>query len=236
MRPLAPESPQPPEPIAPQPRPEAANPVHQTTVEGRLEAESALEQIRQKMALVAYEFDKGILNRAQFSAMYARYREQREVIERLLERDPGTQAWQQVAIPGQTGFLRRQFEARVLYYAIYDGETPIVTQGQVVPPEPVVKNMLMALAVLASKQKSPPRGKKQIEHGRWLVLIPGKFTTALALFSLEPSAQQMTLVQDLHRDFERANRIALERGIRLPDQLVFPHRALFEKPGGASVR
>jgi hypothetical protein len=198
-------------------------------VEGRLEAETALENIRQKMALAAYEFDKGILNRAQFSALYARYREQREVIERLLARDPGTQAWQQVARAGHTGFLRRQFEARVLYYAIYSGETPISTQGNILPPEDIVKNMLQALAVLMRTSKTLPKGKKQVEHGRWIVLIPGKYTAALILFSLEPSARQMTMVQDLHRDFERANRVALERGNRTPDQLVFPHRALFER-------
>jgi hypothetical protein len=63
-----------------------------------------------------------------------------------------------------------------------------------------------------------------------ITIVPGRHT-AIALFSLEPSAQQFTRLQDLHRDFERANRVALERGIRLPDQLVFPHRALFEKSG-----
>ena len=73
--------------------------------------------------------------------------------------------------------------------------------------------------------------RRPIDNGRWIAIVPGRYTTAIALFSLEPSMQQFTHIQDLHRDFERANRLTLEHGIRAPEQLVFPHRALFEGPG-----
>jgi hypothetical protein len=242
VRPTPPETTvAPPPQIVPQPRATMSMTVPEqiTSVEERLQAEEALEQLRRKTAQIAAEFAEGKLNRAQFAAMYTHFNERRVIIERLLARDPGTQAWQQVARPGHTSFLRQHFEARVLSYAIYDHasddiDSPIVNHGTVDLPDVVIKPILTALSVVLrnhtnSKPLNPVR--KQAENGRWVTVVPGKYTTAVTLFSLEPSAQQLTLVQDLHRDFERANQGALARGVRQPDQLVFPHRSLFEKPG-----
>src|SRR5690606_18563985 len=53
--------------------------------------DAALVSLRQRMKLTADEFAEGKINRAQFHALYARYSEQRSIIERLLERDPETQ-------------------------------------------------------------------------------------------------------------------------------------------------
>ncbi len=230
-----------PSPLAPQTRNVQNIPIPQqiTGVEERLQAEEALEQLRQKTAQIANEFAEGKLNRAQFTAMYASYNERRVIIERLLARDPGTLAWQPVARPGHTSFLRQHFEARVLSYAIYshgsdDPGQPLTSQGPMPLSPQTIKPILTALNVMLQTHTGDrPLSslRKPVDGGRWITIVPGKHTTAIALFSLEPSAQQFTRVQDLHRDFERANHVALERGIRLPDQLVFPHRALFEKSG-----
>jgi hypothetical protein len=239
VRPAAPDTITPAAPIVPQARATMTINIPQqiTGVEERLQAEEALEKLRQKTAQVANEFAEGKINRAQFTAMYAYYNERRVIVERLLARDPGTQAWQQVVRPGHTSFLRQHFESRPLAYTIFslgadDVDKPITSQGSIVPPPEVIKPILTALAVLLrthsnAKPLSPLR--KAIDNGRWLTIVPGRYTVAFTLFSLEPSVQQFTRVVDLHRDFERANRVALERGNRLPEQLVFPHRALFEK-------
>lgn len=241
VRPAPPEVVEPPPQLAPQRKlPQNIEiPTQITGIEERLQAEEALAQLREKTGQIAAEFAEGKLNRAQFTALYAYFNERRVIIERLLARDPGTQAWQQVAKPGHTGFLRQHFEARVLAYSIYnhgsdDVDNPLTTQGSAPMPTAAIKPMLTALNVLLRTQNnSKPLTalRKQIDNGRWITIVPGNYTTGVALFSLEPSAQQFTLMQDIHRDFERANRVALERGIRLPDQLVFPHRALFEHPG-----
>jgi hypothetical protein len=65
--------------------------------------------------------------------------------------------------------------------------------------------------------------------GNWLVLALGDRAVTLVMFMLEPSTAQINLVRDLHADFERANRGALERGTRSLDRFVFPQRALAEK-------
>lgn len=202
-----------------------------TSPEKRLEAETALETLRKKTAFIANEFAEGKINRAQFSSMYAYYNEKRVIIERLLMRDPGTQAWQQVAQPGHTTFLRQHFEARVLAFGVYDiGKfEPIAAQGTVALPAETIQPVLTALYIVLRSRKDLKPLSRKIDAGRWLVIVPGRYTAAVALFSLEPAAQQVNLARDLHYDFERANRHALERGIRQPEQLVFPHRALFEQ-------
>jgi hypothetical protein len=240
IRPVSPaESPSSQTPIAPQPRATQSAPAAQPGgVEERLQAEEALEKLRQKTALVATEYAEGKLNRAQFMAMYAHYNERRTIIELLLARDPDTHAWQPVAQPGHTGFLREHYEARVLSYAIYDQRPQAIgnlisSQGTPLLDPDLAKKVLTAIGIVMRNHKDLAAQRKQFEDGQWAVFIPGQQTTSIVLFSLEPSVRQVTLVYDLHRDFERANRVTLERGIRHPDHLVFPHRALFDKPGSA---
>jgi hypothetical protein len=71
--------------------------------------------------------------------------------------------------------------------------------------------------------------RKALGGGQWLVLALGANAVTLATFNLEPSATQLNRVRDLHTDFERANRHALERGTRTLEKMVFPQRALVEQ-------
>lgn len=233
VRPTPPAVPVPQQQLAPRPRAtqEAVQPM--TEVEERLQAEAALEKLRQKTAYVAAEFAEGKLNRAQFVALYAHYNEKRTIIERLLARNPGTSAWQPVATPGHTMFLRTHFEARVLSFAIYDYAHDVgalvTSQGSPLVGEDLATKIARAVAILRRNHNTLSPQRKPIEDGHWAVFVPGSYTIAIIVFSLEPSALQVTLVQDLQRDFERANRTMLERGVLQQEQLVFPHRALFEK-------
>ena len=233
VRPLPPdENVQPAEPILPnvrstQPAPAAHNVCN---LEERLRAELALEKLRQKTARVAAEFASGKINRAQFIALYAHYNEKRIIIERLLERDPDTQAWQSVARSGQTAFLRQHYASRVLSYAIYfhDSLQPLIVQGQPSLPEDITLKILTAIRLVRRTQRTLSAQRKQVDENHWAVFIPAEFTTAIAMFLLEPSTRQVLLAQDLHHDFERANRTLLLRDVRAAEHYVFPHRALFE--------
>jgi hypothetical protein len=197
----------------------------------RERAEESLARLREKMAQVATEFAAGKLNRAQFNAIYSRYNEQRMITERLLERNPASQAWQQVIQEGHTTFLREHYEAHILSYALYDNESsmPIASHGHFKIDTSLLVPMLSSFRAAASEMFGAGLKSTEIVGGRWLVFVPGQLTTSIILFSLEPSARQLDLVQDLHRDFERANQQALARGVRAPDRLVFPQRALFER-------
>jgi hypothetical protein len=190
----------------------------------------ALETLRKKMETVASEFAAGRINRAQFNAIYGRYDEQRTIIERILERNPDSSAWKQVVRSGHTSFLRDHFEARCMYYLVYrfNMPTPLTMGG---PQQPDLAQIEPVLTAVYNMQKRPENGlaRKDLGSGQWLVLALGAYSITLVMFNLEPSAAQLNRVRDLHKDFERANRSALERGTRTLEKMVFPQRALVEQ-------
>lgn len=191
--------------------------------------QGALERLRRQLSRVAQEFADGNINRAQFNAIYNRYSEQRRIIEGILSRDPGSQAWQQVARPGHTGFLRQYYEAHLLFYGVYPlGTTdPILDHGTFMEPEHCLPVLRGLPALIEQRGMLKPARRKIGEDGHWLVVVPGEHTVSLALFSLEPAERQFEQIADLHYDFERANIHGLQRGDLTPDRLVFPQRALF---------
>jgi hypothetical protein len=190
---------------------------------------NALDVLRKKMQRIASEYSSGKVNRAQFNAIYARYDEQRTIIERLMSRNPDSNAWQQVAQPGHTSFLRTHFEANCLYYMVFhlDAPTPMMMGGKQQPDMSMIEPVLQTIYTM---EKRPETGlaRKMVKDGRWLVLALSQHALTLVLYNLEPSMSQINRVRDLHNDFERANRSALERGTRTLEKMVFPQRALVE--------
>jgi hypothetical protein len=191
--------------------------------------QAALALLRGKMEVVANEFAQGKINRAQFNAIYGRYGEQRTIIEKLIERDPGSSAWKQAAAPGHTSFLRQHFEARLLYYIVFQHHQPApLTMGGKQQFE--IERITSVLKALWGMTNRPKVGlaRKDMGNGYWLVLALGEFAVTLAMYQLEPSVAQTNLVRDLHNDFERANKKSLSTGTRTLDRFVFPQRALAE--------
>lgn len=192
--------------------------------------QAALDHLRQKMEMVANEFAQGKINRAQFNAIYGRYSEQRAITERLIQRNPNSEAWKQASAPGHTSFLREHFEARLQFYLVYQHNmtVPLMMGGKHQPDMEHISQVLKSLWGMSNRPKVG-LARKDLGNGNWLVLALGEFAVTLAMFMLEPSVAQMNLTRDLHADFERANRAALERGTRSLDRFVFPQRALAEK-------
>ncbi len=190
---------------------------------------TTLDHIREKMERVAGEFAAGKINRPQFNAIYAHYSEQRLIIERLIQRNPTNDAWKQVARLGRTNFLREHFEAVPLYFLVFrhHERQPLLTGGTL-PPDSLT-HIVQTLKQLWLMPQLPTAkvARKPINDGRWLVLSPGEHTVTLAIFSLQPSNLQADLILDLHHDFERANRISLQRRLSI-ERMVFPQRSLFK--------
>lgn len=186
----------------------------------------ALENLRRKMEDVASEFAQGKINRAQFNAVYGRYSEQRNIIERLVERNPQNPAWKQVAAPGHTGFLRSHFEARAQYYLIYkrDQYSPLMGGGK---QKPDAERMGQILKTLWKGKRRVGVARISLPGGKWLVLALGENAVTIVMFMLEPSITQINRVRDLHADFERANQMSIERNLPAA-RMVFPQRALVE--------
>jgi hypothetical protein len=190
----------------------------------------ALDHLRQKMERVAAEYGAGKLNRAQFNAIYAKLGEQRSIIEKLQERDPQNPAWRSVADNVNTRFLREHFQARLLYYLVYQHgrHAPLMKGGS---QSPNMERITQVLDQLWSMKNRPRSGlaRKDMGNGQWLVVAVGEFSLTVALYMLEPSVAQMHLVRDLQADFERANKGSLHQGTRSLDRFVFPQRALTER-------
>jgi hypothetical protein len=215
---------------APQSGEPSAAPNEKMFVESPTNPSSALNVLRSKMETIADEFADGKINRAQFNAMYKRYSEQRTIIERLLQRDPETDAWRQVmSTKGHTSFLRSHFEAQPLYYAVFAHQQtePIITGGKQSVNEASVHAVIQMIRQMNNRPKGGV-GRKTLANGEWLILALGEHTLTVVVFSLEPSIAQARFVRDLHNDFERANLAALARNWIVPERMVFPQRALME--------
>ncbi len=221
VRPPQPEQPQSAvEPTEPQP--------DETFPENPLDPKAAMNALRRKMELIADEFAQGKVNRAQFNALYKRYSEQRTIIERLIERNPTSDAWRQViGVRGQTGFLRHHFAAQPQYFLVYrnDQLQPLLIGGKQKPYEAAILPVIKYVWSLPNRPKLG-LGRKPIGDTNWLILAVGDHATTAVMFANEPSISQAQLVRDLHADFERANQAALARGWLVPERMVFPQRAL----------
>jgi hypothetical protein len=218
------------EPSDPPPPDLSPAPDKDVVVESPNNPGSALNVLRGKMETIADEFAEGKINRAQFNAMYKRYSEQRTIIERLLQRDPETDAWRQViSTKGHTSFLRSHFEALPLYYAVHSHQrpVPIITGGSLSVNETSIRTVLQMIWQMGNRPKMGV-GRKTLSNGEWLIVALGEYALTVATFSLEPSIVQARFVRDLHNDFERANNAALARNWIVPERMVFPQRALME--------
>lgn len=214
------------------PRPPGAQPAPAPPDPAPDDPEQALIALRLKVEALVDEYAHGELNRVQFNALYQRYSEQRAIIEKLMERNPASEAWRQVlGSRGQTGFLRARLEAQPISYGVYArGQSAALLSGgpqslEATFPAEAVLRAIWAMA----HRPAIGLGRKPLRNDEWLVMAVGSTAATMVIFSLEPSKTQAQLLRDLHVDFERANQLALSRGWLAADRLVFPQRALFEQ-------
>ena len=241
--PIRPRHPNPP-PVAPKPR---TRPMKPRPTTGKLVdpdsreeapkpivnegAAAAIAALRLKMGQIAEEYAEGKINEATFNAVYRRYSEQREITERLLERNPESDVWQSVMQPGHTGFLRDFYAAKIVSYGLYrltDGHQ-ITLQGSVRLPHAQLMPIFTRVNDIIQKGHKLGAAWRQLKDQNWVLMMPGQYSASVVIFSLEPAVVQRKMVEEAHRDFERANERALIRGDLAPQSLVFPHRALLEE-------
>jgi hypothetical protein len=192
-----------------------------------LDAPETLDHLREKMKSVAADFAAGRLNRAQFNAIYGHYNEQRQLVEKLHQRNPDTELWRQAATPGRTGFLRTHFEARPVYYIIFRHRDPKPLIKGGMEPTSILPQIGNLIKTVWKMPHIPASGlaRKAVGDGQWVVMALGECAMTIVVYSLQPSTRQHEFVRDLHNDFERANRVSLQRNLS-PQKMVFPQRSL----------
>jgi hypothetical protein len=189
-------------------------------------ARTYVAETHQKMSQIVQEFASGELNRTQFHRLYDRYQRQIMTIEQYItESDPT--GWKD-AIKEEgvdsTLHLRKSLAAKAIGISVYDNRSgmPIETVGEFRIDAELIVPMLSSYRSAASEIFHSGMRSTAMENGNWLCFVPGQYSTLIVLFSVEPSSNQMEMIERMHRDFEIANADFLENGYASPDQLAYP--------------
>jgi len=199
------------------------------------QGEEFIALVHQKMGRLVQEFANGEINRTQFHRLYDRYQRQIAAVTQLLtESDPAL--WRSAVADGEdTQHLKKRLSAKAIGMAVYWGEDdrPLQTFGTFDIPPAQVRPMLEGYRRAVGDVFRAGMRRTELDDGRWLCFVPGRRTTLVALFSLEPSDNQLTTLDRLHQDFEEANHHALEHPVPNPDVLAYPYYAFVQQRGRA---
>jgi hypothetical protein len=185
--------------------------------------QEALETVQAKMRKLVDDFAKGVINRTQFHRLYDRFQRQTTQIVQLNPEpvDPTEAAGED----GESTFLiKKKLTAKVLGVSIYNNQSgmPLDTIGEFVIDPALLVPMLSSYRAATREIFKAGMRSTAMENDQWLCFVPGNMTTLIALFSFEPSAVQLGAIERAHRDFEDANKTALEKGSIDPSNLAYP--------------
>ncbi len=202
----------------------------ETSDEPEENAQVYIERVRKKMSKLAEEFATGMINREQFQELFDHYQKEMRTIETWLDTWPGSDAWRKARTEGKSVAIRRRHQARVIGYAIYknDSGMPIATIGEFELDAALIVPMLSSYRSATREIFGAGMRSTQIENGNWLCFVPGELTTLMTLYTTEPSANQLSKLDDLHRLFERANRNFLNEDVVDASNLALPHKSLLK--------
>ncbi len=195
--------------------------------------QSFINEVYQKMSKIAQEFADGEINRAQFHRLYDRYQQQiMTVAQMIAESDPS--GWEEALESSNTEstlHLRKRLAAKAVGISVYNNQTgmPIETFGEFTVGAELIVPMLNSYRQATAEVFKAGVRSTAMENGRWLCFMAGTYTTLIALFSLEPSGNQIISLDHMHRDFELANAELLENGYSSPDELAYPFYSFITK-------
>ncbi len=211
---------------------EAATFTAQNKVQQQLaERQAFIEQVQQKMHTVANEFAAGEISREQFHRLYEHYQGQIVFAVQLLAEADGTIL---AGLPaGETIALRKQLTAKAKAMAVYYHATGLLleTIGDFDVPVLSLAPILNDRSDRAESGTLPPPQVKALGSD-WLLFISGKYSTSIMVFSHEPAARQIAIIENMHRDFEAANGTALRSGRADASKLVYPFQSFVRKSVG----
>lgn len=200
--------------------PSKPDPILESTRQGQ----EFIAQIHQKMSKLVQEFATGIINRTQFHQLYDRYQRQiMTVAQFIAESDPAL--WKDALNETEdTLHLKKRLTAKAVGMSVYYNQSgmPIETLGEFAIEPDLIVPMLSSYRSAAAEIFQAGMRSTEMENGQWLCFVPGPHTTLIALFSLEPSTNQLQMVERMHKDFEDANKTALEAGEVDPEKLAYP--------------
>ena len=178
------------------------------------------------------DFAGGQVTRAQFQRLYDRYQRQIATVQQMLADADPQAGWREAIFETEdTLNLKKRFTAKPLGMSLYDIRTGqhIHTLGDFPVDEQLIAPLLYSCrAALPDSFRAGTRSA-ELENGQWLCFMPGRHTILIALFTLQPSDDQLETLEHMHEDFEEANLAALQSNATEPEDLVYPFNALMQR-------
>ncbi|MCU0498815.1 MAG: hypothetical protein MUF87_15800 [Anaerolineae bacterium] len=188
------------------------------------------ETIESKIRGLIEEFAEGKISREQFHVIYEKYNAQLSIANHaLMSGNPDAVSIAQGGPP--TIAIRDAHMARAKGLLIYHNlsRKTLETLGEFDVPMASIQATLDEFTASMKANRLLERRLVKISDKIWLMVSPGRFTTSVTLFQNQPAEQQSREIERLHRDFEEANRAALERGAVDGSKLAYPFLAFIKK-------
>lgn len=169
--------------------------------------EQLITQLQQKMRALAADFARGEINRDQFHTLYERYQAQMNLATMVEEAS---------AMPSNAGMqegtiaIKNRLMGKAVKMAIYHHHARRIVEniGNFDVPLSVLEPIMDGILALQSAGEA--LAPQTHEYGSmWLLVAPGRYSSALMVFSNEPVVRQVSSVQAMHADFEVANEAIL---------------------------
>ncbi|MFW5748612.1 MAG: hypothetical protein ACOCYT_03270 [Chloroflexota bacterium] len=193
------------------------------------QAEAFKAIIEAKIKALADEFAEGKISREQFHLLYERYNARLAIIiHAILSGNPDVAQAAQTGPPTIT--LRQATMGRVRGLIIYHNiaEKLLETLGEFDIVLEDIQPLLDDLTLQMIGGVSLDTRLERIDDTHWLLIVPGQFTTVIALFAHEPAQMQVRQLERMQRDFERANIHLLQLETIQPDTLAVPFQAIIQ--------
>ncbi len=126
---------------------------------------------------------------------------------------------------GKSIIIRKRYASRLMGFSIYSNTSgqPLRTLGEFAVDPVSFIPILHAYQNAAKEIFGEGMRSIVIKDGQVLIFMPGYFSTTLALYSAEPSAEKIGKLEKIHKTFELANERELVKRKIEPENLVLPH-------------
>jgi hypothetical protein len=192
------------------------------------EGQTLIDTIQGKMKKIVDEFAAGEISREQFQKIYEHYQGQ-IVLAAQMMMDADSLSTAELN-PGETMAIRKGLTAKAKAMTVYYHATGLLleTIGDFDVPVALISPTLNNIgSQVSAGNKVETRVEKF--NNEWLLYMPGKYSTAVMLLSHEPAARQISIMENMQRDFEGANENILKSGHAEGNALVYPFKAVVRR-------
>ncbi len=192
-------------------------------------AQTLIDQVQEKLRNVVREFAQGEISQEQFHGIYEHYQGQMLVAaQAAAEADESSE--EPLPSPGDTLAIRSRLAAKARAMAIFYYATGLLLEtlgGFDIP----VTETTPTLNEIREQVLQGKQGEIRTERlgKEWLLFVPGSYSIAVMLFSHQPAERQISMIDNMHRDFEKANETALKSGTIDGTKLAYPFQIFVQR-------